>query len=334
MKKKGVLLLMTLAALGLTACQNRQGAQVKKSSGSAVVKQTKNNGKRHFGTRKTGSHESEDNWDDTKQDKLDNFFDAWAKTMKQSYDKYDGDGQIETAAGEKFPQDFDKVKVNGNKASLAYHPNGEGDADYNVVAIYNYDKGEAASHITYFFAFHDNQPIVLVDETTNGDYVQTKETANQDLIHGFADIAAGKNAYMTDSGESSTAGSNTASSTNNETEDPKLIGVFVGLLKNGDWFKDQLKRGHMYFGTNWSEKGKIKGYDYITANGDPTSYYWFKQEGNNIVIKFVDISHAKSVATAPVKTEVYAISRLKNDYYVNSGQKAEVDSYVSRLKNE
>lgn len=243
--------------------------------------------------------------------------------MDQTYEKYDGSGQIKTAAGEEFPKDFDRVAVNGSKVSMSYSPNGKGDSDYNVVAIYNYDKNQGASHITYFFAFHNGQPIVLVDETTNGDTVEAKETENKDLINGFNDIAAGKDATMSDS--------DSEANDSEGSEDPKLVGVFVGLLKSGDWFKDNLKDGHMYFGTDW-DMGDEKGYDYITANGDPTSYFWYKQNGNTVTIKYVDMTNSDSVAEAPIKTEKISLSRLKSDYYVNSSQKAEVNGYVNKLK--
>lgn len=318
-------MLAAVAALTLTACHKQQAAPVKKSSGTAIVKQNKNKGRRHFGVNK--SHSEETNWDDAKQNKLDNFFDEWAKTMQQSYNKYSGSGQIETAAGEKFPQDFDKVQVNGTKASLAYHPDGKGDADYNVVAIYNYDKGEGASHVTYFFAFHNNQPVVLVDETTNGDYVQVKETANQDLINGFNDIASGKNAHMNNSELSSTK-SNASSSQNSETEDPKLIGVFIGLLNNGTGFKSSLRNGHEKYGTIQEAPKAVIGYHYITAWYTWESRVYYKQFGNKVIVKLPGPTYNK------FRTVVYPLARLKNDYYVNSGQKAEVNKYVSELKDD
>lgn len=331
MKKKSLTAIFAcMAVLALTGCQNNtKKSTVSKQSG---VGQVRKNSNRKFGHNGSSSSDSNQSlWDSTKQEKLDDFFDDWADTMKQEYDKYDGEGQIKTASGEEFPKDFDMVYLNDQKVSLAYETDGQGSADYNVVAIYNHDNNEGATagHITYFFAFHDGQPIVLVDETTNGDKVMVKETANKDLINGFNAIAAGKNASMSDSDSDDDDSGDTASA---QTEDPKRIGVFVGLLKDGDWFKDGIKGGHMYFGTDWNEKGKMKGYDYITSNGDPTSYFWYKQVGSDVIIKYVDASDSDSVADAPVKTERYAVSRLENDYYVNSGQKAEVNGYVNKLK--
>lgn len=66
---------------------------------------------------------------------------------------------------------------------------GKGSYDYNVVALYNYDKpGNVAGYITYAFAFHDGSPVALVDQSTNGvpDWTPTK---NEDVASHFEDIA-------------------------------------------------------------------------------------------------------------------------------------------------
>ncbi|RVU69859.1 MULTISPECIES: DUF4767 domain-containing protein [Lactobacillus] len=60
--------------------------------------------------------------------------------------------------------------------------------DYHVVSIFNYNGDFAEEHITYLFCVYDNKPIVLVDQTTNGDYIAVKETANKDVKKGFAKI--------------------------------------------------------------------------------------------------------------------------------------------------
>ena len=51
-----------------------------------------------------------------------------------------------------------------------------GSNDYNVIAIYNY--GNYEFHVTYFFAFHNGQSVVLVNQTTNGDRIRVKVTNN------------------------------------------------------------------------------------------------------------------------------------------------------------
>lgn len=330
MKKRIIGFMLTgMAILALTGCQNnKKNSSVAKQNGVGQVKKTDHSNTNNGGKFGHNASASTALWDTNKQDKLDDFFDDWADSMNQEYDKYDGDGQITTAAGEKFPQDFDRVYINNQKVSIAYNPDGKGNADYNVVAIYNHDSDKAPleGHITYFFSFHDGKPIVLVDETTNGDEVMVKETANQDLINGFNAIAGGQTASMPDKDSDDS----NSSADDSSSEDPKLIGVFIGLLKDGDWFKDNLKDGTMYFSDS-AGHGKTNGYDCITTGGSPASYYWFKQEGNRVIVKYSDPDHA--VSDGVYKTERYTVDRLKSDYYVNSGQKAEVNGYVNKLKS-
>lgn len=47
-------------------------------------------------------------------------------------------------------------------------------------------------------------------------------------------------------------------------------------------------------------------------------------------MKYSDPDHV--VSDGVYKTEHYTVDRLKSDYYVNSGQKAEVNGYVNKLK--
>lgn len=148
------------------------------------------------------------------------------------------------------------------------------------------------------------------------------------MINGFNAIAAGKDALMSDSDDDDSDSNDEA----DDSEDPKLIGVFIGLLKAGNWFKDNLKSGQMYYGSDWDTKGSMKGYDYITANGDPTSYFWYKQDSDDVTVKFIDPKKGQSVAEASAKTEHYTVERLKQDYYINSGQKQEVNCYVKAMK--
>lgn len=156
MKKQVVTgLVAAMVLFTLTGCQNHKASSVKKTTGTASVRKNGGTSDRKFGTTNGNSKNDSSVWNSDKQDKLDDFFDDWADTMDQEYEKYSGDGQIKTAAGEEFPKDFNRVEVNGKKVSLAYEPDGKSNSDYNVVAIYNYDKRQAASHITYFFAFHN-----------------------------------------------------------------------------------------------------------------------------------------------------------------------------------
>ncbi|GBG04430.1 DUF4767 domain-containing protein [Lactobacillus rodentium] len=131
---------------------------------------------------------SSDDWNSSKQAKFDDFFDNWADGMDQDYTKVNTDGTFKAGPAE-YPAAFDKFDVDGEPVTIGMSKDGRGNKDYNVVAVYNH--GNYEFHITYFFTFHNGKPVVLVDQTTNGDRIKAKVTDNQKLREGFARIAAG-----------------------------------------------------------------------------------------------------------------------------------------------
>lgn len=101
--------------------------------------------------------------------------------MSQAYTKYNGKTALKTKLDVKYPKNFAQAKVNGStSASIGWAPSGKGKCDYNVVAIYNDDDFAGAKYITYAFAFHDGQPVALVDQATNGgpDFIRPKTPAS------------------------------------------------------------------------------------------------------------------------------------------------------------
>ncbi|QNQ82875.1 DUF4767 domain-containing protein [Lactobacillus sp. PV012] len=138
----------------------------------------------------TTTSQSSGYWNSEKEAKFESFFADWAAGMNQNYTKYTG-GQLRTDSGSEFPKMFDRFDVNDEPVSIGMSENGEGNNDYNVVAMYNYNKPGAPGtlHITYFFAFHNGNPVVLVDQSTNGDRIKATETENKKLSEGFVRIA-------------------------------------------------------------------------------------------------------------------------------------------------
>ena len=115
---------------------------------------------------------------------------------------------------------------------------------------------------------------------------------------------------------------------------PQQLGTLVALYQDPDWFKEYLKDGFMYYGTEDGSGKDIAGYNYVTANGDPTSYIYFKQNGDDVTIKQVIPEGDESVAEASLHTKHITVSRLLSDYYVNQSQKDEVNGYADQLKPE
>lgn len=91
----------------------------------------------------------------------------------------------------KLVDDSDKDADESESIDIGWDPELKKKYDYQVVSIFNYNDDDAEQHITYLFCVHDNQPIVLVDQTTNGNYIAVKETANKDVKSVFADIING-----------------------------------------------------------------------------------------------------------------------------------------------
>lgn len=131
---------------------------------------------------------------------------------------------------------------------------------------------------------------------------------------------------------SSSAISSSSSSekqTSTTTVNNKQAGVMLALLVNPDWFKEYIGNA-MSYGTDSDYSDEVRGYSYITANGDPTSYIYYKVNGDTVTYK--QWVPGDSVADGHFETNSVSLSRLENDYYVNQSQKDEVNQYVSELK--
>lgn len=141
-------------------------------------------------------------WNDDKEEKLADFMDSFGKKMDQDYDEYNGDDSLHTAAGQDYPDIFDDETFklysdddpDGSEIDLAWDPKLEKDDDdlYHVVAIFNANVKGPEQHITYIFCIYNKKPVVLVDQTTNGDAVKVKETSNSDVNDAFKEIIAEK----------------------------------------------------------------------------------------------------------------------------------------------
>lgn len=168
-----------------------------------VSVQKKNNRQSSDKNTKSGTEDtSKLSWNDSKEEKLSDFMSDFGDKMDQDYDEYIGDEQLKTRAGEEYPDifkdgkmklvdDSDKDADESESIDIGWDPELKKKYDYQVVSIFNYNDDDAAQHITYLFCVHDNQPIVLVDQTTNGNYIAVKETANKDVKSVFADIING-----------------------------------------------------------------------------------------------------------------------------------------------
>ncbi|AEI57208.1 Lreu_0056 family protein [Limosilactobacillus reuteri] len=111
------------------------------------------------------------------------------------------------------------------------------------------------------------------------------------------------------------------------------LGTLVALLKNPDWFKAGVQNGEMYYGTHYGY-GEVADYQYVTTQGDLTSYIWFKRKGNDVTIKMIGSTENQNVTGAPMTTTHTTVTNLINNYYTSEDQQDEVNAYADQLKVE
>ncbi len=142
--------LLLVAGLILSGCTNSSPTKHGKTASSSEQSSAPVN---QSSSTTMNKKQSTTLWNDSKDQKLEQFINDWAPSMHQSYQKYSGQGNIRTKSGMEYPSDFNKTTVNGTNDSIGWAPSGKGPYSYNVVAIYNYDRpGNAAtllSRVTY-----------------------------------------------------------------------------------------------------------------------------------------------------------------------------------------
>ncbi len=200
MKNLQLATVLLAGALVLTGCNNQSKSNTaatsqttsdhsvsRQSSSSQVIKQS-SEAKQSMSSKESAPTAL---WDSHKDTQLKTFIDQWAPTMDQTYTEYDGQTPLKTSTGTVYPTDLAQATVAGATGVLGWSENGLGSYTYNVVAIYNYDGTHPPlpNHITYLFAFHNGQPIVLVDQSRDGAPILT-ETKNAQVQANFTQIAS------------------------------------------------------------------------------------------------------------------------------------------------
>ena len=135
-------------------------------------------------------------WDASKSAERATFMQSWGQEMGQQYRSYDDHVQA-NYYGLQVPQDIFDGKwttvINQTPVSVEWSENGEGQADFQTVAIYSdIDHATPAGGHLYFFGFQQKQPKVLITQQNQGNqnnYLYFKETANESLKNAFIQLA-------------------------------------------------------------------------------------------------------------------------------------------------
>lgn len=166
---------------------------------------------------------------------------------------------------------------------------------------------------------------------------ESSSTAAQSSTAKSSSKKSGHSDSQIQKASSSSGSSTTASSTAKTAKvDDKTTGVMLALLVEPDWFKEYI--GNDFF--CYSPAGEnpisdaVADYSYLTANGDPTSFLYYKVNGDTVTYKMWIPSDSGTVADGHFETKTVSLSNLEKDYYVTQSQKDEVDGYVSQLRSE
>ena len=118
--------------------------------------------------------------------------------------------------------------------------------------------------------------------------------------------------------------------------DDKTAGILLLLLVEPNWMKQYIGSDFFCYSPAGENPGgsDTAGYSYITANGDPSSFVYYKVDGENVTYKMWVPSASGDVAGGHFETKTVSLTTLENDYYVTQSQKNEVDGYVHQLNRE
>lgn len=139
-------------------------------------------------------------WNTAKAAKLQEFMNSWGQTMGQSYKDYYPKNNVDFY-GLDLPDDLigttktQPMAVDDQIVTGEWSETGNSSGDYSIVAVYSdAETAPYAGKHVYFFAFYNQQPVVLVSMQNQGmpdKAFHFSKTENQDLKNGFSNIVNG-----------------------------------------------------------------------------------------------------------------------------------------------
>lgn len=251
-------------------------------------------------------------WNASKDQKLKDFIKQWGPTMHQTYTEYDGHTPLKTSVGTTYPDALRQSQISGDAGTIGWSPKGDGNYDYNVVAIFNYNGTQPPlpNRITYVFAFHHGQPVALVDQSRDGG-PSLSETQNTDVKAAFEKIAGNAAPSTTD--------------TSDNTLDANTIGVLLKLKVGGGSLEYLAKSP--YFGVySYSDK-----YPYVADEGTAASQIPYRFTSTTVTYGLHDPNHTTSEGVFIDHT--ISVQSLADAYYHTPAQIAAVKQVVANLKH-
>lgn len=317
MKSRGLAITMVLifGAIALAGCTAKGDADGRKDT--------------QMTTQQAKAKKSKPLWNYKKDKRLGTYMRSFAAVKDEMLDKYDGKGSVKTSTSGTYPEDFSKAKVAGSKSTIGWEQQGLDKYDYNVVAIYDYHNKDLPIPVplTYFFAFHDHKPVVLVCDTESTN-PQLREADGPDLEADFDKIAKNKTVkdptignvsiddQQSQSNNQATSDSESAQMDSNDTEtvtDPKLIGIMVfSGENNGGQLSDDIPSVTMY---------SLDDNKYEMDVGNAASEVSYQIDGDNVNYWLRDPTSADVILQQTKKEYTISLSELISKYYSTPEQK-------------
>lgn len=211
MKKIVVGLMLSISLLGFSACRKNattQDDEIQKqetfTTGITSIEDVKTV-EESSSSKEISKSEASTNevtttiWSSGKADALRSFMASWGATMGQSYQEYRPQNNV-NFYGLQLPDDLlgntqkQPMTVDDQIVSAEWSENGQSTAEYSIVAVYSdADTAAFAAKHVYFFAIHNNQPIVLTSMQNQGmpdGAFHFSQTENQELKNGFQEIVS------------------------------------------------------------------------------------------------------------------------------------------------
>ncbi len=192
MKKILETFIMLLGTAMMVGCNKVSGPD--EGSSASKVSQTSGRAKSSVSSKAklSESDEADGQWSAGQDKQLSDFMGDWQSSMGQSF-KGTYDGQSINHLGFVYPDAIEAsaqtAYVYDQKEQLTWYQ-GQGSGRFVVYAAATGGKVRQSFPMLYLFALDtkDNSPVVLVSQTTNGQYLWFYETENPQLRQGFARI--------------------------------------------------------------------------------------------------------------------------------------------------
>ena len=116
---------------------------------------------------------------------------------------------------------------------------------------------------------------------------------------------------------------------------PQQLGIILTLSQEPEIIQGGTPLYYENGATN-NQNGPTQGFNVISTNGDGTANIYYKQQGDQVVVKQMDPNSMPSggcIADEKLKTETFSISQLVNKYYSTPQQQSQVNNEANQLKS-